>query len=39
VDLTTVSLKSIPVLPPHKKVAESFSAEIGFDPTWQTTST
>lgn len=39
VDLTTVSIKSMPVLPPHKKVAETFSVEIGFDPTWQTTST
>lgn len=39
VDLTTVSIKSMPVLPPHKKVAESFSVEIGFDPDWQTTST
>ena len=38
-DLTTVSLKSMPVFPPHKRVAEAFAIEIGFDPQWQTTST
>jgi hypothetical protein len=39
VDLTTVSLKSLPPLPPHHRVAENLTVDLEFDPTWQTTLT
>jgi hypothetical protein len=38
VDLTNISLTSIPLIPPHKKVAETFVVELECDPGWQTTS-
>jgi hypothetical protein len=38
VDLTGISLTSIPLLPPHKKVAETFVVELECDPGWETSS-
>lgn len=39
VDLDDIYLGSVPLLPPHKKVAEPFSVELTVGPDWQTTST
>jgi hypothetical protein len=39
VDLAEIHFSSAPLLPPHKKVAESLSVELTTGPGWQTTST
>ncbi len=37
-DLSEITLTSIPPFPPHKKVAEELTVELEFAPNWHTTS-
>lgn len=39
VDMEDMYCMSLPLLPPHKKVAEPLSVELSVGPDWQTTST